>query len=143
MKTATSTVTYRNINNDTVTSTLVTQIGELLVAKARNPYGSHNLILIKEIDGELVAIRHGNVATLSWVASEENTDRKLKKAIRRTIEAVGYNPLANKPISRLQELVTANHSRYIARKEAERASRVCSVHSCDGSSLVDYSEEEY
>ena len=46
MKTATSTVTYRNINNDTVTSTLVTQIGELLVAKARNPYGSHNLILI-------------------------------------------------------------------------------------------------
>lgn len=138
----TSTITYNNFNN-VVTSRLVTSIGELYVAKARNNYGTHNLILIKEIDGELVAIRHGNVATLSWVASENASDRKLKKAIRRTIEAVGYNPLANKPISRLQELVTANHSRYIARKEAERASRVCLVHSCDGSSLVDYSEEEY
>lgn len=143
MKTATPTVTYRNINNDTVTSTLVTQIGELLVAKARNPYGSHNLVLIKEIDGELVAIRHENVATLSWVASEEAKESKVKKAVRRTIASVGYNPLANKPKSRLQQLVMANHSRYIARKEAERASRVCLVHSCDGSSLVDYSEEEY
>lgn len=138
----TSTITYNNFNN-VVTSRLVTSIGDLYVAKARNNYGTHNLVLITEIDGELRAIRHGNRATLAWVASEENTDRKLKKAIRRTIEAVGYNPLANKPISRLQELVTANHSRYIARKEAERASRVCLVHSCDGSSLVDYSEEEY
>lgn len=123
MKTATSTVTYRNINNDTVTSTLVTQIGELLVAKARNPYGSHNLILIKEIDGELVAIRYGNVATLSWVASETASDRKVKKAIRRTIASVGYNPLANRPISKLQQLIAANHSRYIARLEAERVGR--------------------
>lgn len=123
MKTATSTVTYRNINNDTVTSTLVTQIGELLVAKARNPYGSHNLILIKEIDGELVAIRHGNVATLSWVASEEATDRKSKKAIRRTIASVGYNPLANRPVSRLQQLVASNHTRYLTRLEAERVGR--------------------
>ena len=123
MKTATSTVTYRNINNDTVTSTLVTQIGELLVAKARNPYGSHNLILIKEIDGELVAIRHGNVATLSWVASEEATDHKLKKAFRRTIASVGYNPLANREPSRLQQLVASNRARYIARLEAERAGR--------------------
>ena len=123
MKTATSTVTYRNINNDIVTSTLVTQIGELLVAKARNPYGSHNLILIKEIDGELVAIRHGNVATLSWVASEEATDRKSKKAIRRAIEAVGYNPLANRAPSRLQQLVASNRASYIARLEAERIGR--------------------
>lgn len=123
MKTATSTVTYRNINNDTVTSTLVTQIGELLVAKARNPYGSHNLILIKEIDGELVAIRYGNVATLSWVASEEAKESKVKKAVRRAIASVGYNPLANRPISKLQQLVAANHSRYIARIEAKRVGR--------------------
>ena len=123
MKTATSTVTYRNINNDTVTSTLVTQIGELLVAKARNPYGSHNLILIKEIDEELVAIRHGNVATLSWVASENASDRKLKKAIRRTIASVGYDPLANKPVSRLQQLVASNRASYLARLEAERVGR--------------------
>ena len=123
MKTATSTVTYRNINNDTVTSTLVTQIGELLVAKARNPYGSHNLILIKDIDGELVAIRYGNVATLSWVASEEVKESKVKKAVRRAIASVGYNPLANRPMSKLQQLITANHSRYIARLEAERLDR--------------------
>lgn len=123
MKTATSTVTYRNINNDRVTSTLVTQIGELLVAKARNPYGSHNLILIKEIDGELVAIRHGNVATLSWVASENSTDRKLKKAIRRTIASVGYNPLANKPMSKLQLAIEHNRASYLARKQAERLGR--------------------
>lgn len=123
MKTAISTVTYRNINNDTVTSTLVTQIGELLVAKARNPYGSHNLILIKEIDGELRAIRHGNVATLSWVASEEAKESKVKKAVRRTIASVGYNPLANREPSRLQQLVASNRASYIARLEAERLDR--------------------
>ena len=123
MKTAASTVTYRNIDNNIVTSTLVTQIGELLVAKARNPYGSHNLILIKEIDGELVAIRYGNVATLAWVASEEATDHKLKKAIRRTIASVGYNSLANREPSRLQQLVASNRASYIARLEAERVGR--------------------
>lgn len=116
----TSTITYNDINNNIVTNRLVTQIGNLYVAKGRNPYGSHNLILIKEIDGELVAIRHGNVATLSWVASEEATDRKSKKAIRRTIEAVGYNPLANREPSRLQQLVASNHTRYLAKLEAER-----------------------
>lgn len=124
MRTEVSTVTYRNIDNNIVTSTLVTQIGELLVAKARNPYGSHNLILIKEIDGELVAIRHGNVATLSWVASEEAKESKVKKAIRRTIASVGYNPLANRPISKLQQLVASNRASYIARLEAERKARV-------------------
>ena len=120
MRTEVPTVTYRNINNNIVTSTLVTQIGELLVAKAKNPYGSHNLILIKEIDGELVAIRYGNATTLAWVASENSTDRKLKKAIRRTIASVGYNPLANRPVSRLQQLVASNHTRYLAKLEAER-----------------------
>lgn len=138
----TSTVTYRNINNDTVTSTLVTQIGELLVAKARNPYGSHNLILIKEIDGELRAIRHGNVVTLAWVASETASDRKVKKAIRRAIEAVGYNPLANRE-NRLEQLAKANYERYLTRREAERKARVCLVHSFDGEAIADYSEEEY
>lgn len=115
----TSTITYNNFNN-VVTSRLVTSIGDLYVAKARNNYGTHNLVLITEIDGELRAIRHGNVATLSWVASEEATDRKSKKAIRRTVASVGYNPLANRPISRLKELVASNHARYIAKMEAER-----------------------
>lgn len=115
----TSTITYNNLGN-TTTSRLVTQIGNLYVAKGRNPYGSHNLVLVTEIDGELTAIRHGNVATLAWVASEEASDRKVKKAIRRTIASVGYNPLANRPVSRLQQLVASNHTRYLARLEAER-----------------------
>lgn len=120
----TSTITYNNFNN-VVTSRLVTSIGDLYVAKARNNYGTHNLVLITEIDGELRAIRHSNVATLSWVASEEATDRTSKKAIRRAIASVGYNPLANRPISRLQQLVASNHTRYLAKLEAERlASRV-------------------
>ncbi len=121
----TSTITYNDINNNIVTNRLVTQIGNLYVAKGRNPYGSHNLVLIMEVNGELRAIRHGNVATLSWVASEPVTDRKSKKAIRRTIASVGYNPLANRPVSRLQQLVASNHTRYLAKLEAERlASRV-------------------
>ena len=120
MTTNVSTITYENIDNNIVTNRLVTQIGNLYVAKARNPYVSHNLILIKEIDGELVAIRYGNATTLAWVASENSTDRKLKKAIRRTIASVGYNPLANRPVSRLQQLVASNHTRYLAKLEAER-----------------------
>lgn len=115
----TSTITYSNFNN-VVTSRLVTSIGDLYVAKARNNYGTHNLVLITEIDGELRAIRHGNVATLSWVASEIATDKKSKKAIRRAIEAAGYNPLANREPSRLQQLVVSNRARYIARLEVER-----------------------
>lgn len=138
----TSTITYNDINNNIVTNRLVTQIGNLYVAKGRNPYGSHNLILIKEIDGELVAIRHGNVATLSWVASERNTDRKVKKAVRRAIEAMGYNPLANKE-NRLEQLAKANYERYLTRRKAERKARVCLVHSCDREAIADYSEEEY
>lgn len=118
----TSTITYNNFNN-VVTSKLVTSIGNLYVAKARNNYGTHNLVLITEIDGELVAIRHGNKATLAWVASEEATDRKSKKAIRRAIASVGYNPLANKPASRLQQLIASNRASYIARIEAERVGR--------------------
>lgn len=120
MRTEVSTVTYRNIGNNIVTNTLVTQIGELLVAKARNTYGSHNLILIKDIDGELVAIRHGNVTTLSWVASEKAKESKVKKAVRRAIASVGYNPLANREPSKLQQLVASNHIRYLAKLEAER-----------------------
>ena len=119
----TSTITYNDINNNIVTNRLVTQIGDLYVAKGRNPYGSHNLVLIMEVDGELRAIRYGNIATLSWVASETASDRKVKKAIRRTIEAVGYNPLANRPVSRLQQLVASNHTRYLAKLEAERVGR--------------------
>lgn len=137
-----STITYENFGQNT-TSRLITSIGNLWVVLARNPYGSHNLVLVTVVDGVYTAIRHGNLAAINWVASENCANRKVKRALVRCFEAIGYNPMTNKPINRLQELVAANHSRYIARKEAERASRVCLVHSCDGSSLVDYSEEEY
>ena len=97
---------------------VITEIGNLVVVKSRNPYGSHNLVLVDRDTNE--AFRCGNGATLSWVASERNTDRKLKKAIRRTIASVGYNLLANRPVSRLQQLVASNHTRYLAKLEAER-----------------------
>lgn len=51
MKTNVSTITYENIDNNIVTNRLVTQIGNLYVAKGRNSYGTHNLILVTEIDG--------------------------------------------------------------------------------------------
>ncbi len=100
---------------------VVTEIGNLMVVKTRNPYGSHNLVVVNKDTDE--AFRCGNLATIFWVASEENTDRKVKKAIRRTIASVGYNPLANRPESKLQELVASNRARYIARLEAERLDR--------------------
>lgn len=142
MKTNVSTITYENFGQS-VTSKLITSIGNLWVALARNPYGSHNLVLVTIVDGVYTAIRHGNLATINWVASEPSKTSKTKKAIRKCFEAIGVNLLANKPEGKLAQLVRENKQRYIARKEAERASRVCLVHSCDGSSLVDYSEEEY
>lgn len=122
MKTNVSTITYENFGQN-VTSRLVTSIGNLWVALARNPYGSHNLVLVTVVDGVYTAIRHGNIATINWVASENTNDRKLKKAIRRTIEAIGYNPMVNKPENRLQQLAASNRARYIARIEAERLDR--------------------
>lgn len=122
MKPAISTITYENFGQN-VTSRLITSIGNLWVALARNPYGSHNLVLVTVVDGVYTAIRHGNLATINWVASEPSKDSKTKKAIRKCFEAIGVNPLANKPMSRLQELVTSNRASYIARLEAERVGR--------------------
>ena len=118
-----STINYKNFDND-VTSRLVTQIGELWIALARNPYGSHNLVLIKVIDGVYTAIRHGNIATLAWVVSEPVKDSKVKKAIKRCFQAIGVNPLANKPESRLSQLVVTNREKYLAKLEALRNAEV-------------------
>lgn len=82
-----STINYVNFDND-VTSKLVTQIGNLWVALAKNPYGSYNLVLITIVDGIYTAIRHGNNATLAWVASEKATDRKVKKALSKCFRAI-------------------------------------------------------
>ena len=122
MKTATSAITYENFGQN-VTSRLITSIGNLWVALARNPYGSHNLVLITIVDGIYTAIRHGNLATINWVASEPSKDSKTKKAIRKCFEAIGVNPLANKPESKLAQLVRENKQRYIASLEAERIGR--------------------
>nr|DAT32337.1 MAG TPA: hypothetical protein [Caudoviricetes sp.] len=122
MRTNVSTITYENFGQN-VTSRLITSIGNLWVALARNPYGSHNLVLVTIVDGIYTAIRHGNLATINWVASEPSKDSKTKKAIRKCFEAIGVNPLANKPENRLQQLVASNHSRYLARLEAERLDR--------------------
>lgn len=141
MKTAISTITYENFGQDT-TSRLITSIGNLWVALARNSYGSHNLVLVTVVDGVYTAIRHGNIATINWVASEPSKDSKTKKAIRKCFEAIGVNPLANRE-NRLEQLAKANYERYLTRREAERKARVCLVHSCDGEAITDYSEEEY
>ena len=100
---------------------VITEIGNLVVVKSRNPYGSHNLVLVDRDTNE--AFRCGNIATLAWVASESCKDSKIKRALVRCFEAIGVNPLANKPISRLQELVSSNRARYIAKLEAERLGR--------------------
>lgn len=142
MKTNVATITYENFGQN-VTSRLITNIGNLWVALARNPYGSHNLVLVTVVDGVYTAIRHGNLATISWVASENCIDRKIKRALVRCFQAIGVNPLANKPENKLQQLVASNRASYIARLEAERKARVCLVHSCDGEAIADYSEEEY
>ena len=100
---------------------VITEIGNLVVVKSRNPYGSHNLTLVDRNTNE--GFRCGNATVLAWVASENASDRKLKKAIRRTIASVGYNPLANKAESRLSRLVRENHKRYTAKIETERIGR--------------------
>ena len=82
-----STINYVNFDND-VTSELVTQIGNLWVALAKNPYGSYNLVLITIVDGIYTAIRHGNNATLAWVASEGSNEAKIKKALKRCFMAI-------------------------------------------------------
>nr|DAX61095.1 MAG TPA: hypothetical protein [Caudoviricetes sp.] len=122
MRTNVSTITYENFGQN-VTSRLITSIGNLWVALARNPYGSHNLVLVTVVDGIYTAIRHGNLAAINWVASESCKDSKIKKALVRCFGAIGVNPLANKPESKLQQLVVTNRARYIARIEAERLDR--------------------
>jgi hypothetical protein len=122
MKPATSTITYENFGQN-VTSRLITSIGNLWVALARNPYGSHNLVLVTVVDGVYTAIRHGNLAAISWIASENCADRKIKRALVRCFEAIGYNPMANKPMSKLQLAIENNRRSYLARLEAERVGR--------------------
>lgn len=81
------------------------------------------MVLVTVVDGVYTAIRHGNLAAISWVASENCADRKIKRALVRCFEAIGYNPMANKPMSKLQLAIENNRRSYLARLEAERVGR--------------------
>lgn len=58
---------------------VVTAAAGLAVVQSRNPYGTHNLVLVDEERGE--AIRHGTMATLAAVASwmPNRTYRRVRK----------------------------------------------------------------
>ena len=60
---------------------VITSFGDIVVVKARNPYGSHNLIVAdyNEDSDVLVAFRHGNASSLAWALSwaPEKQFRKL------------------------------------------------------------------
>lgn len=121
-----STLTYESFGN-IVTGREITCLGDIGVVYARNPYGSHNLVIVKEIDGRLTAIRHGNLAAISWVASENCADRKIKRALVRCFEAIGYNPMANKPEPKIKQLVRENHKRYLTKLDEARKRDLASI----------------
>lgn len=58
---------------------LITHFNGLEVVQSRNPYGSHNLVLVNSDSGE--AIRHGSVAVLEAVANwlPTKTYRRVRK----------------------------------------------------------------
>lgn len=58
---------------------IVTHAAGLVVVQSRNPYGSHNLVLVDEESGE--AIRHGNFAVAECVVNWLGTRayRKVRK----------------------------------------------------------------
>ena len=55
---------------------VITHVTGLAVVQSRNPYGTHNLVLVDEERGE--AIRHGSLAVVEAVAN-----RMPKRAYRR------------------------------------------------------------
>lgn len=61
-----ATMTFSSFGR-TETGRLITAAAGLAVVQSRNPYGSHNLVLVDKETGE--AIRHGSLATLECVAN--------------------------------------------------------------------------
>jgi hypothetical protein len=84
--TSVTTVEYNNFGSYT-SGRVVTARGNkkdgwtLFIVYARNPYGTHNLILVyhDENDGTLTAYRHGNHAVLEELV---NGDRKIYRRAR-------------------------------------------------------------
>ena len=64
---------------------VITHAAGLAVVQSRNPYGSHNLVLVDEESGE--AIRHGTMATVATVASW--LPRRQYRRVRKHLAARG------------------------------------------------------
>ena len=45
---------------------VITHFGRFIVVQARNPYGTHNLVMVEECDGHYVAFRHGSLVVFDW-----------------------------------------------------------------------------
>lgn len=64
---------------------VITAAAGLAVVQSRNPYGTHNLVLVDEERGE--AIRHGNMAALAAAASW--MPRRQYRRVRKHLAARG------------------------------------------------------
>ena len=71
---------------------LITHCNGLEVVQSRNPYGTHNLVLVNADTGE--AIRHGSVAVLEAVVNwlPTKTYRRVRKYLAK--KGVGINWVA-------------------------------------------------
>ena len=72
---------------------LITHFNGLEVVQSRNPYGTHNLVLVTSHNGE--AIRHGTVAVLEAVVNwlPTRTYRQVRKYLAK--RGVGLNWFAS------------------------------------------------
>lgn len=62
---------FENFGN-LVTGRIITHEGDVMVVYSRNPYGSHNLVLVKEDqesnnNWENLSFRHGNAQCLEFI----------------------------------------------------------------------------
>lgn len=57
------TITFKNFGEEQI-GRVITHIGTYVIVFAKNPYGTHNMLLVDEERGE--AIRHGNIAVLDF-----------------------------------------------------------------------------
>ncbi len=71
---------------------IITHFNGLEIVQSRNPYGTHNLVLVNADTGE--AIRHGSVAVLEAVANwlPTKTYRRVRKYLAK--KGIGINWVA-------------------------------------------------
>lgn len=56
-----NTITFKNFDEEQI-GQVITHVGAYVIVFAKNPYGTHNMLLVDDERGE--AIRHGNIAVL-------------------------------------------------------------------------------